>query len=186
MLINFCVRRAPICRRRKKSNDERAVIMDKILKIIEANARLSLEEIAAMANEPPDAVAARLDEYKKTGIIRGTRTLVDWERVGGGDSVTALIDVRVSPKTGGGFDEIAEMIAQLPEVDGVSLMSGGYDLSVTIKGNNFQEVALFVARRLSPMDGVLSTATHFVLKVYKKEGALYSFEKTDERENTTI
>ena len=159
--------------------------MDKILKIIEANARLSLEEIAAMANEPPDEVAARMDEFKKAGIIRGTRTLVDWERVGG-NGVTALIDVRVSPKKNIGFDEIAEMIAQLPEVDGVCLMSGGYDLSVTVKGDSFQEVALFVARRLSPMDGVLSTATHFVLKVYKKEGALYSYEKTDERENTTI
>ncbi len=158
--------------------------MDKLLKVIEQNARLSLEEIAAIINETPDAVAARMDEYKKNGIIRGTRSLIDWDRVGGGE-VTALIEVRVSPKKSIGFDEIAETIAQLEEVDGVSLMSGGYDLTVTIKGTSFQEVALFVARRLSPMDGVLSTATHFVLKVYKKDGAMYSFDHKDERVGAT-
>lgn len=157
--------------------------MDKLLKVIEANARLSLEEMAAMVGEAPAAVAARLDEYKKAGVMRGTRTLIDWERVGG-NGVQALIEVKVSPKKGYGFDEIAEAIAQLDEVDGVQLMSGGYDLTVIISGASFQEVAQFVARRLSPMDNVLSTATHFVLKTYKKDGALYGTEKRDEREPT--
>lgn len=155
--------------------------MDKLLKIIETNARLSLEEIAAMLNEPVAAVAARLDEYKQLGTIRGTRTLIDWDRVGG-NGVQALIEVRVSPKKDHGFDEIAETIALLDEVDSVLLMSGGFDLSVTISGATFQDVAMFVARRLSPLDAVLSTATHFVLRTYKKDGALYSFDNTDERE----
>lgn len=158
--------------------------MDKLLKVLENNARLTLEEMAAMVNEAPDAVAARLDEYKKNGTIRGTRTLIDWDRLGG-NGVQAVIEVKVSPKKGYGFEEIAEMISRLDEVDSVVLMSGGYDLSVTIKGRSFQEVALFVARRLSPLDGVLSTATHFVLRTYKKDGALYSFEHFDERESAS-
>lgn len=158
--------------------------MDRLLKIIESNARLTLEEIAAMLAEPIEDVAVRLDECKQNGVIRGTRTLIDWERVGG-NGVQALIEVRVSPKKGHGFDEVAEMISRLDEVDGVLLMSGGYDLSVTIKGSTFQEVAMFVSRRLSPLDGVLSTATHFVLRTYKKDGALYGFESRDERESAT-
>lgn len=156
--------------------------MDKLLKVIENNARLTLEEIAAMVGEAPEAVAARLDTYKKNGVIRGTRALIDWDRVGG-DGVRAMIDVRVSPKKGYGFDEVAEAISLLDEVDGVLLMSGGYDLAVTVHGETFQEVAMFVAQRLSPLDGVLSTATHFVLRTYKKDGALYSFEERDERES---
>lgn len=155
--------------------------MNKLLKIIEANARLTLEELAAMTGEAPEAVAKQIDEYRRDGVIRGTRTLVDWEFVGG-NGVQAIIEVRVSPKKGYGFDEVAEIIAQLDEVSDVMLMSGGYDLSVSIHGATFQEVALFVARRLSPLDGVLSTATHFVLHTYKKDNALYSVEKRDERE----
>lgn len=150
------------------------------MKIIEANARLSLEEIAAMADMAPEDVATHIDTYKRDGVIRGTRTLIDWEKVGG-NGVQAIIEVRVSPKKGHGFDEIAEAIALLDEVDGVQLMSGGYDLTVYISGSTFQEVALFVSRRLSPMDDILSTATHFVLRTYKKDGALYSTDSGDER-----
>lgn len=159
--------------------------MDKLLTIMEANARLSLEEMAAMLGEAPAAVAKRIDDYQRDGVIRGTRTLIDWEQVGG-NGVQALIDVRVSPKKGHGFDEIAEMISLLDEVDSVMLMSGGYDLSVSISGATFHEVAMFVARRLSPLDDVLSTATHFVLRTYKKDGALYAFENKDERESATL
>lgn len=156
-------------------------VMDKLLKVIEANARLSLEEIAAIVGEGPEAVAARIDAYQANGVIRGTRTLIDWDRVGG-NGVTAFIDVKVTPKKGRGFDEIAQAIALLDEVDSVKLMSGGYDLAVTVSGDSFQEVALFVARRLSPMDDVLSTATHFVLRTYKKDGALFEAEERDERQ----
>ncbi len=159
--------------------------MDKLLRVIERNARLSLEEISAMLGEAPDVVAARLDEYKRAGVIRGTRALIDWEKVGG-NGVQAFIEVRVSPKKDHGFDEIAEAIALLEEVDSVYLMSGGYDLAVMISGSTFQEVALFVAQRLSPMDDVLSTATHFVLRTYKKDGALYGQDARDERERATL
>lgn len=155
--------------------------MDKLLKVLEGNARLSLEEVAAMIGEAPEAVARRIDQYKKEGVLRGTRNLIDWEKVGG-NGVHALIDISVSPSKGHGFDEIATAIAQFEEVDGVQLMSGGYDLSVSISGETFQEVAFFVARRLSPMDNVLSTATHFVLRTYKKDGALYGMDKRDERQ----
>lgn len=154
--------------------------MEKLLKVIEANARLTLEEIAAMVGASPEEVAKQIDDYKKQGVLRGTRTLIDWEKVGG-NGVQAVIEVRVSPKKGHGFDGVAETIAQLDEVDSVLLMSGGYDLSVMISGATFQEVALFVARRLSPLDDVLSTATHFVLRTYKKDGALYGMDQRDER-----
>ncbi|MGD9559455.1 MAG: Lrp/AsnC family transcriptional regulator [Oscillospiraceae bacterium] len=157
--------------------------MDKLLKVLEANARLTLEEVAAMVNEAPDAVAARIDTYRQQGILRGTRTLVDWDKVGG-NGVQALIEVKVSPKKGQGFDEVAEAIALLEEVDGVQLMSGGFDLSVNLSGATFQEVAMFVARRLSTLDGVLSTATHFVLRTYKKDGALFGMDRPDERQET--
>lgn len=159
--------------------------MDQLLHILEENARLPLEELAAMVGETPDAVARRMDEYKQSGVICGTRTLIDWEKVGG-NGVQAVIEVRVSPKKGHGFDEVAGLIASLDEVDSVLLMSGGYDLSVTIRGNSFQEVAIFVAKRLSPLDGVLSTATHFVLRTYKKDGALYVFDNKDERVSTLL
>ena len=159
--------------------------MDQLLQILQDNASLSLEAMAAMLDETPEAVAKRIDEYKAAGVICGTRTLVDWEKVGG-HGVQAMIEVRVSPKKGHGFDEVAEVISRLDEVDNVLLMSGGYDLSVTISGATFHEVAMFVARRLSPLDGVLSTATHFVLRTYKKDGALYAFEGRDEREMSTL
>lgn len=162
-------------------NRKGRIAVSKLLQIIEANARLTLEELAAMTGESADAVAAQLDDYRQQGVIRGTRTLVDWEQVGG-NGVQAFIEVRVSPKKGHGFDEVAEIIAQLDEVSDVMLMSGGYDLFVSIRGGTFQEVALFVSRRLSPLDGVLSTATHFVLHTYKKDNALYSVEQKDERE----
>lgn len=152
-----------------------------LLKIIERNTRLTLEELAAMTGGTPDAVAEQLDEYRRAGIIHGTRTLIDWEKVGG-NGVHAMIEVRVSPKKDHGFDEIAEMIANIEEVDSVWLMSGGYDLLLAISGATFQEVAMFVSRRLSPLDDVLSTATHFVLRTYKKDGAQYLSNNTDERE----
>lgn len=155
--------------------------MDKLLKVLESDARLSLEEIAAMIGQDVETTAGRIEAYRKAGVLRGTRTLIDWDKVGG-NGVYALIDVRVSPRKGHGFDAVAEVIAQMKEVDGVLLMSGGYDLSVTVKGMSLQEVATFVAQRLSILDDVLSTTTHFVLRTYKKDGALYGIDERDERQ----
>ncbi len=154
--------------------------MDRILKILEDNARLPLEDIAAMVDKTPEEVAAAIDEYAKSGIIKGYKTLVDWDKT---DSVRvrALIELKVSPKKDHGFDEIASTIALFPEVDSVMLMSGGYDLGLILTGKSFQEIALFVALRLSPLDDVLSTATHFVLRTYKRDGVMYTDENRDER-----
>ena len=159
--------------------------MDRILKILEDNARLPLEDIAAMVDKTPEEVAAAIDEYAKAGVIKGYKTLIDWDKTDHA-RVRALIELRVSPKKDHGFDEIASTIALFPEVDSVMLMSGGYDLSLVMSGKSFQDIALFVAKRLSPLDDVLSTATHFVLRTYKKEGRLYQDDEIDERECTVL
>jgi DNA-binding Lrp family transcriptional regulator len=154
--------------------------MEQLLKILENNARLPVEDIATMLNKSPAEVAAMMDLARAQGIIKGYKTLVDWEKA------KAVIELNVSPKKSRGFDEIAATIAAFDEVESVLLMSGGYDLQLVIKGQTFQEIALFVAKRLSPLDDVLSTATHFVLRTYKKEGRLYQDEEIDERECTVL
>ena len=148
--------------------------MEQVLKILENNARLPVEDIAAM-----------IDLARAQGLIKGFKTLVDWEKAGV-NRVEAVIEMNVSPKKSRGFEEIAATIASFEEVESVMLMSGGFDLQLIIKGQTFQEIALFVAKRLAPLDDVLSTATHFVLRTYKKEGKLYLGEEIDERECTVL
>ena len=164
--------------------------MEQLLKILENNARLPVEDIATMLNKSPAEVAAMMDLARAQGIIKGYKTLVDWEKAKVNrvevNRVEAVIELNVSPKKSRGFDEIAATIAAFDEVESVLLMSGGYDLQLVIKGQTFQEIALFVAKRLSPLDDVLSTATHFVLRTYKKEGRLYQDEEIDERECTVL
>jgi DNA-binding Lrp family transcriptional regulator len=162
-----------------------AFSMEQLLKILEDNARLPLEDIAAMLDKSAAEVSAMMDLARAQGLIKGYKTLVDWEKAGI-NRVEAVIELHVSPKKSRGFDEIATTIASFEEVESVLLMSGGYDLQLTIKGKTFQEIALFVAKRLSPLDDVLSTATHFVLRTYKKEGKLYQAEEIDERECTVL
>ena len=159
--------------------------MEQLLKILEDNARLPVEDIAVMLNKTPEQVAAMIDEARAKRYIRGYKTLVDWEAAGV-NCVEAVIELHVSPKKSRGFDEIASTIASFDEVESVLLMSGGYDLQLTIRGSSFQEIALFVAKRLSPLDDVLSTATHFVLRTYKREGRFYLEEEMDERECTVL
>jgi DNA-binding Lrp family transcriptional regulator len=155
--------------------------MEQILHILEENARISLEDLAAIAGRPAEEVARQLDEWQEQHIINGYKALIDWDKTGA-QRVQAIIELRVSPKRDCGFDEIASTIARFDEVDSVLLMSGGYDLSLVMSGKSFQDIALFVAKRLSPLDDVLSTATHFVLRTYKKDGVLYGLEPADERE----
>ena len=159
--------------------------MELLLKILENNARLPIEDIAAMLDKTPAEVAALIDKARAEGYIRGYRALVDWERAGV-NCVEAVIELRVSPRKNRGFEEIATTIAAFDEVESVSLMSGGYDLLLVMRGKTFQEIALFVGKRLSPLDDVLSTATHFVLRTYKKDGHLYLDEEVDERECTIL
>ena len=159
--------------------------MEQLLKILENNARRPVEDIAAMMDKSAAEVAAMIDLARAQGLIKGFKTLVDWEKAGV-NRVEAVIEMNVSPKKSRGFEEIAATIASFEEVESVMLMSGGFDLQLIIKGQTFQEIALFVAKRLAPLDDVLSTATHFVLRTYKKEGKLYLGEEIDERECTVL
>ena len=155
--------------------------MERILRILEENARISLEDLAAMVGKTTQEVARQIDLWQEQHVINGYKALIDWDKVDT-QRVQAIIELRVSPKRDCGFDEIAATIARFDEVDSVLLMSGGYDLSLVLSGRSFQDIALFVAKRLSPLDDVLSTATHFVLRTYKKDGVLYGLEPADERE----
>ncbi len=159
--------------------------METLLSLLEKNARLSTAELGAMLEKSPEEIEQMMELAKEKGYLRGYRALVDWARVNGGvDHVQAMIELKVSPKKNRGFDEIASTIAAFDEVQNLLLMSGGFDLMLIITGKSFQEVAQFVAMRLAPLDDVLSTATHFVLRTYKKDGALYEDEEADERECT--
>ena len=138
-----------------------------LLKLLSKNARCKTEQLAAMTGLEEQEVTAEISQMEKDGLIRGYKAVIDWERM---DSayVSAIIELKVTPKAGLGFEEVARRVMKYPEVESVYLMSGGYDLSVVVKGKTFQEVALFVAKELSTIDSVLSTSTHFVLRRYKE------------------
>ena len=139
---------------------------EKILSIIEKNSRISLEDLAALLGEDLEAVTAAVMEMENDKIICGYHTIINWDKVEM-QKVNALIEVRVTPQRNLGFDKIARRIYNYPEVTSVYLMSGGFDFAIFIEGKTLQEVAEFVSSKLSVMDSVLSTATHFVLKKYK-------------------
>ncbi len=153
---------------------------EKILAVLEKNARIDKKELAALLGEPEDAVAAEIAAMEKEKIIGGYHTLIDWDKIGA-DKVTALIEVKVTPQRGMGFDSIAEQIYRYPEVQAVYLMSGAFDFTVILEGKTMREVAQFVADRLSPLEAVLSTSTHFVLKKYKDHGTILAQEVKAER-----
>ena len=139
----------------------------KILKLLEKNARMDVEDIATVVGITKEEAIAEIDEMKKEGLIRGYLGVIDWEKV---DSarVSAIIELKVTPSAGLGFEEVAERIDKYPAVESVSLMSGDCDLTVIVTGKSFKEVSSFVAKELATMDGVTSTATHFVLRRYKE------------------
>lgn len=153
-----------------------------ILKIIENDARLTPEQIAIMLDSTPEAVRAEIEDMERNGVILGYNTVVDWEKTDR-ESVTAMIDVKLTPQRDKGFDRVAEKIYNYPEVKAVYLMSGAYDLSVVIEGKTMKEVAFFVSQKLAPIESVISTATHFVLRKYKDTGVLYNQPTVDERGN---
>lgn len=155
--------------------------MDELLQILKQNARTSLEDLAKMTASTPEAVAAKIAEYEASGVIRGYQALVNEDTLPR-DRVDAVIEVRVRPEREGGFDAVARRIAGFREVESVYLMSSGtYDLVLFVSGKTLQDVAGFVARRLSTLDGVLSTATHFMLKTYKLSGVIMEPPPADER-----
>lgn len=133
-----------------------------------------------MLGTTEDAVKAQMAELEKAGVVRGYKALIDWDRTDR-KYVTALIELRVTPQRNYGFDDLAERIMKFEEVETVYLMSGGFDLMVIVNGCTFKDVAMFVAKRLSTLDSVVSTATHFVLRRYKDRGVLFLGEDVDER-----
>lgn len=153
---------------------------EKILAIIEKNSRIDLKDLAALLGESEAAVANEIADMEKENIICGYHTMINWDNTGN-EKVIALIEVKVTPQRGMGFDKIAERIYQYSEVNSVYLMSGSFDFTVIIEGKTMREVAQFVSEKLSPMDSVLSTATHFVLKKYKDHGTIMYEKPGDER-----
>ena len=153
---------------------------EKILAIIEKNSRIDLKDLAALLGESEAAVANEIADMEKENIICGYHTMINWDNTGN-EKVIALIEVKVTQQIGMGFDKIAERIYQYSEVNSVYLMSGAFDFTVIIEGKTMREVAQFVSEKLSPMDSVLSTATHFVLKKYKDHGTIMYEKPEDER-----
>ena len=157
---------------------------EKILSIIEKNCRIPVSELAIIMGVEEVDVANELASMEAEGVICGYHTLIDWEKTSS-EKVTALIEVRVTPQRGQGFDTIAERIYKYPEVNSVYLISGGFDLMITIEGKSLKEVSTFVSEKLSAQESVISTATHFILKKYKDHGTILAQKHVDEREIIT-
>jgi len=155
--------------------------MKNILDLLAENPRLSNRDIAVMLDMDEASVSAEIARLEKEGVICGYRAIVDWSKVTERESVTALIELKVTPRRDTGFDEIAEEILAFDEVDSIHLMSGAYDFAVYVTGRTIQDIAMFVARRLSTIESVMSTATHFVLKKYKDSGVFLTGTEEDER-----
>lgn len=156
----------------------------KILTLLERNSRMTADEIAVLLGSDEKMIADEIRKMEQENIICGYNTLVDWEKAGS-DVVTALIEVRVTPQRGQGFDAIAERIYNYPEVQSVYLISGAYDLLVILEGKTLKEISGFVSSKLSTLDSVLSTATHFILKKYKDDGIIFDRKKKDVRMSIT-
>lgn len=154
---------------------------EKILTFIEKNSRIELKELAVLLGMSEADVANELELMEQEGVICGYHTLIDWDKVTT-ERINAVIEVRVTPQRGRGFDSIAERIYKYPEVESVYLMSGGYDLLVMLEGKTLREVSNFVSEKLSTLESVLSTTTHFILKKYKDHGTILHQEYKDERE----
>lgn len=153
----------------------------RLLQVLEQNHRVSTKTLATMLKISDEEVKEMIKEMEEAKIILGYVTLVDWEKTGDNDNVTAIIDVKVTPQRDVGFDTIADRICRFPEVKSVFLMSGGYDLSVMIEGTSMKKVAFFVAEKLATLENVQSTATHFVLKKYKQDGITFEDDERDHR-----
>ena len=155
--------------------------MNEILEILETNSKLTTAQVAVMAAMPEEDVLAAIAKYEADGVILGYNTTINWEMTEK-EVVTALIEVKVTPQRGEGFDKVAERIYRFEEVRDCYLMSGGFDLTVVIEGKTMKEVALFVAEKLAPLESVLSTSTHFVLKKYKDKGMVFEKRSPEAKE----
>jgi DNA-binding Lrp family transcriptional regulator len=152
--------------------------MDNLLGLLKQNARLSIKELSVLLNQSEEVVVKALEAYEKQGIIKGYQAILNYEKLEPAP-VFALIELKVQPKKEFGFQDIADRVMAFEEVDSVYLMAGDYDLAIFVRGKTIQDVAMFVAKRLSTLDSVLSTATHFVLTKYKEDGFILRDEEAD-------
>ena len=160
--------------------------MEEILNILDKEkGNVSRAKIAQMLGMEEKEVADKIEKMEKENVFVGYKTIVNWDKTDK-DVVVALIELRITPQRGEGFDKVAERIYKYPQVISLYLMSGAYDLAVTIEGKSMKEVALFVAQKLAPMDSIISTATHFVLKKYKEEGIVFEDDEKDTRQVITL
>ena len=157
---------------------------EKILAFIEKNSRIAIKELAIMLGVNEATVMNELEAMEQEHVICGYHTLINWDKTGI-EKVTALIEVRVTPQRGMGFDKVAERIYNYPEVESVYLISGGFDFMVTLEGKTLREVSQFVSEKLSPLDSILSTKTNFILKKYKDHGTILAKKYEDTREKVT-
>ncbi|OON99912.1 MAG: AsnC family transcriptional regulator [Epulopiscium sp. Nele67-Bin004] len=154
---------------------------NRILELLEESSHYTAEDISVMIGASIDEVKATIAELEKEQIVCGYKTLINWDKVEEKEIVTALIELKVTPQRGEGFDKIARRIYMFKEVQSVYLMSGGFDLTVIVEGRTMKDVAMFVGQKLATLDTVMGTATHFVLKKYKDHGVIFEEPKKDER-----
>lgn len=152
-----------------------------LLALLTQNGPMDVDLLAQMLDWKASEVAASIETFKRDGVLLGYTAVIDWQKIHAHHGVTAFIDVKVTPKRGRGFDEVAERIHRFPEVTSLYLMSGAYDLQVVLDGKSLQEVSQFVSEKLSTLDSVISTTTHFRLKTYKHDGVLFSQDDDDKR-----
>lgn len=152
------------------------------MELLQNDCALTPAQLAVLLGKTEEEIKKAIRQYEKDGVIKGYQALINWERTDA-QRAQALIELRVSPQKDTGFDEIAGQVMNFPEVQSVYLMSGGYDLAVVVTGKTMSDIAMFVARRLAPIGGVLSTATHFILTKYKDGGVTFNsdYEEIDER-----
>lgn len=159
--------------------------MNKILELLSQDARISNSEISAVLGISEDEVKKQIALYEDSGVIKSYKAIIDKNKANI-STTSALIEITVQPKFANGFDELAEKISDFEEVESIFLMSGGFDFAVMVTDKSFEEVAMFVAHRLAPLDGVLSTATHFILKKYKEHGVQFTENCDDDRGNISL
>ena len=156
-----------------------------LLQLVEHNARVKVSDLATMLNASEEEIVAELEACKKENVILGYTTMINWEKTEK-ETVTALIEVRITPQRNQGFDKIASQFYRYPQVSSCFLMSGGFDLMLIIEDSTLREVANFVSEKIAPLEGVLSTSTHFILKKYKSNGTLFTQKPKDDRETIVL
>jgi len=156
--------------------------MKELLKLLENNSRLTPEALALMLDKEVGDIKKMIEDYENNGVILGYKTMIDWDKTDS-EHVCALIEIKITPQRDRGYDHVAQKIYNYPEVESLYLMSGSFDLAVFIEGKTMREVAFFVAEKLAPIEDVISTATHFVLRKYKDKGIVYGAVPVDERGN---